>query len=114
MALFQHEISLFQKLHLQTEVEQCLAHTGNVREITNQSFLKYSIMHSCLILVFPNILQSIHVPFLIYGYVKHHSQANYIYFILHCFLQATEWAPDEDTKRSCQSKGKSEVLCSVI
>ncbi len=25
--------------------------------------------------------------------------------------QATEWAPDEDTKRSCQSKGKSEVQC---
>ncbi|XP_033957429.1 semaphorin-5B-like [Pseudochaenichthys georgianus] len=26
-------------------------------------------------------------------------------------IQATEWAPDEDTKRSCQSKGKSEEEC---
>ncbi|KAM4538121.1 semaphorin-5B-like [Fundulus diaphanus] len=26
-------------------------------------------------------------------------------------IQATEWAPDEDTKRSCQSKGKSEDEC---
>ncbi|KAM6945764.1 semaphorin-5B-like [Aplochiton taeniatus] len=26
-------------------------------------------------------------------------------------LQATEWGPDEDTKRSCQSKGKTEDEC---
>uniref|UniRef100_A0A3Q3AYH7 Sema domain-containing protein n=1 Tax=Kryptolebias marmoratus TaxID=37003 RepID=A0A3Q3AYH7_KRYMA len=26
-------------------------------------------------------------------------------------IQATKWAPDEDTKRSCQSKGKSEDEC---
>ncbi|XP_019127425.2 semaphorin-5B [Larimichthys crocea] len=26
-------------------------------------------------------------------------------------IQATEWSPDEDTKRSCQSKGKSEEEC---
>ncbi|XP_022066020.1 semaphorin-5B-like isoform X2 [Acanthochromis polyacanthus] len=26
-------------------------------------------------------------------------------------IQATEWAPDEETKRSCQSKGKSEDEC---
>ncbi|XP_066543517.1 semaphorin-5B [Amia ocellicauda] len=26
-------------------------------------------------------------------------------------LQATEWGPDEDTRRSCQSKGKTEVEC---
>ncbi|XP_027863128.1 semaphorin-5B-like [Xiphophorus couchianus] len=26
-------------------------------------------------------------------------------------IQATEWSPDEDTKRSCQSKGKSEDEC---
>ncbi|KAF3857167.1 hypothetical protein F7725_009026 [Dissostichus mawsoni] len=26
-------------------------------------------------------------------------------------VDATEWAPDEDTKRSCQSKGKSEEEC---
>lgn len=33
-----------------------------------------------------------------------------------CVPQATEWAPDEDTKRSCQSKGKSEVcvVCLLI
>ncbi|XP_010785073.1 semaphorin-5B-like, partial [Notothenia coriiceps] len=24
---------------------------------------------------------------------------------------ATEWAPDEDTRRSCQSKGKTEIEC---
>uniref|UniRef100_A0A8C2X7T9 Semaphorin-2A n=1 Tax=Cyclopterus lumpus TaxID=8103 RepID=A0A8C2X7T9_CYCLU len=29
-----------------------------------------------------------------------------------CFVpQATEWVPDEDTKRSCQSKGKTEEEC---
>ncbi|KAG7268955.1 hypothetical protein CRUP_008610 [Coryphaenoides rupestris] len=27
------------------------------------------------------------------------------------FVQATEWAPDEETRRSCQSKGKAEVEC---
>ncbi|XP_034003029.1 semaphorin-5B isoform X1 [Trematomus bernacchii] len=26
-------------------------------------------------------------------------------------IQATEWAPDEDTRRSCQSKGKTEIEC---
>ncbi|XP_051998739.1 semaphorin-5B-like isoform X3 [Xyrauchen texanus] len=26
-------------------------------------------------------------------------------------IQATEWGPDEDTRRSCQSKGKTEVEC---
>ncbi|XP_041940594.1 semaphorin-5B isoform X4 [Alosa sapidissima] len=26
-------------------------------------------------------------------------------------IQATEWSPDEDTRRSCQSKGKTEVEC---
>ncbi|XP_071394939.1 semaphorin-5B isoform X1 [Centroberyx affinis] len=26
-------------------------------------------------------------------------------------IQATEWAPDEETRRSCQSKGKTEVEC---
>jgi chondroitin sulfate proteoglycan 4 len=25
--------------------------------------------------------------------------------------QATEWASNEDTRRSCQSKGKTEVRC---
>lgn len=25
----------------------------------------------------------------------------------------TDWAPDEETKQSCQSKGKSEVVCSA-
>lgn len=35
---------------------------------------------------------------------------------IQCFydvLQATEWAPNEATRHSCQSKGKSEVLCSM-
>ncbi|XP_040005117.1 semaphorin-5B isoform X1 [Xiphias gladius] len=26
-------------------------------------------------------------------------------------IQATEWAPDEETRRSCQSKGKTEIEC---
>ncbi|KAF7709424.1 semaphorin-5B isoform X1 [Silurus meridionalis] len=26
-------------------------------------------------------------------------------------IQATEWGPDEDTRRSCQSKGKTEIEC---
>ncbi|KAG5851623.1 hypothetical protein ANANG_G00053610 [Anguilla anguilla] len=26
-------------------------------------------------------------------------------------IQATEWGPDEDTRRSCQSKGKTEAEC---
>ncbi|XP_037096158.1 semaphorin-5B isoform X4 [Syngnathus acus] len=27
------------------------------------------------------------------------------------FIQATDWAPDDETRRSCQSKGKTEIEC---
>ncbi|MEQ2311977.1 Semaphorin-5B, partial [Ameca splendens] len=30
---------------------------------------------------------------------------------VHDILMATEWAPDEETRKSCQSKGKTEMEC---
>lgn len=80
----------------------------SMESAAGQLSLAYSLEQCIFSPKFSNNLISL-IFFSLFLWTLH--ECLYICFWCWFFVpQATEWAPDDDTKRSCQSKGKSEVL----